>query len=282
MITKTEITYVGCFLTLECNLNCAYCINNFHDGPLPRYELMDGKSWVKAINMLELRDDLPVTLQGGEPSLHPDFIWILNNIRTETHIDILTNLTFDISRFISSVDPRRLNRQAPYASIRVSYHPKKTSFEELSKKVLRLTDAGFNVGIYGILYPEDEQEILEVKNKCADTGLDFRTKEFLGKHNGKLYGTYKYPQALSGKKGKPCMCTTSELLIAPDGSIRRCHHDLYNKTGAAGNILDEDFAFESEYMSCDNFGSCNPCDVKVKTDRFQVHGYTAVNIKTDD
>jgi hypothetical protein len=45
--------------------------------------------------------------------------------------------------------------------------------------------------------------------------------------------------------------------------------------------LDEDFTQEKvdEFRDCYYYGSCNPCDVKVKTDRFQKFGHTSVEIK---
>jgi len=40
------------------------------------------------LNRLDCPVDLPITLQGGEPSLHPDFIWIIKNIKKSLNIDI--------------------------------------------------------------------------------------------------------------------------------------------------------------------------------------------------
>ena len=33
-----------------------------------------------------------------------------------------------------------------------------------------------------------------------------------------------------------------------------------------------------EYRDCYVYGDCNPCDVKVKTNRFQQFGHTSVDI----
>ena len=78
---------------------------------------------MKSLFRLRSRPDLPVTLQGGEPSLHPDFHAIINGLREDIPIDILTNLQFDVNAFMRNVRPERVSREAPYASIRVSYHP---------------------------------------------------------------------------------------------------------------------------------------------------------------
>ena len=224
-------------------------------------------------------EDLPITLQGGEPSCHPDFIWIINHIRKELNIDILTNLNFDVDRFIDSVDSLRLKRTAPYPSIRISYHPHYMDLDTLIEKVLKMQRANFSIGIFGILHPEFEEEILNARKRCQDLGVDFRTKEFLGRHDNKLYGTYFYEGAVGSNKRKRCLCRTSELIIGPEGEIFRCHHDLNKNFPPIGNLLDSHFEIEDVFRECDQFGDCNPCDIKVKTNRFQIYGDTSVEIK---
>lgn len=271
--------YIACFLTLDCNLKCDYCINFYSGGNGFKKPIISGKKWSEMLNRLVSRDDLPITLQGGEPSLHPDFIWIIKNIKKSLNIDILTNLSFDIEKFTDNIEPGRLRRNAPYPGIRVSYHPYYMDLEELISKVLKMQQAGFSVGIFGMLHPEFKYEVLEAQEKCRGLGIDFRTKEFLGKFNGKIYGTYRYFDALDEVNRKTCLCRTSELIIGPDGSIYRCHHDLYKDFPPIGNLLDPDFEIEDIFRECNQFGDCNPCDIKIKTDRFQVFGYTAVEIK---
>jgi organic radical activating enzyme len=270
--------YIACFLTLECNLKCSYCINYYGGGNGFRKPVIGGDKWVVALNRIVGQKDLPITLQGGEPGLHPDFIRIINNIKKSLSIDILTNLSFDVDAFINRVDSRRLYRDSPYPSIRVSYHPLKTNLEQMIKKVLRMQEAGFSIGIFGILHPKFKNTVLKAQKKCQDLGIDFRTKEFLGKLNGKIFGSYRYPAALSGVQQKTS-CRTSELIIGPDGSIYRCHHDLYHDFPAVGNLLDHDFKIEDRFRKCVNFGECNPCDIKIKTDRFQIYGHTSVEVK---
>lgn len=271
--------YIACFLTLDCNLKCDYCINCHGGIKKQRYPLISGEKWVEALNRLVSRSDLPVTLQGGEPGLHPDFIWLIKNIKEDLNIDILTNLTFDIDKFILEIKPARLSRNAPYPSIRASYHPGYMDLEALIKKVLKLQAAGFSIGIFSVLHPNLEKDILKIQKKCRDLGIDFRTKEFLGWFNNKLYGTYYYPEAVGSSHRKKCLCRTSELIIGPNSSVFRCHHDLYENFPPLGNLLDSDFIIEDMFRRCDQFGDCNPCDIKIKTNRFQIFGHTSVEIK---
>lgn len=271
--------YIACFLTLDCNFNCDYCINWFGDRKKYKKTNISAKEWIAGLNRLVCPSDLPVTIQGGEPSTHPDFIRIIKNIRNDLNIDILTNLSFEVEEFIENVNPVRLRREAPYPSIRVSYHPPYADLDVLIAKVLKMQRAGFSIGIFGILHPAFEQDILRAQRRCLDLGIDFRTKEFLGTFKGRIYGTYLYPEAVGGIRQKSCFCRTSELIIGPEGNIYRCHHDLYEDFPAIGNFLDPDFEITDIFRECSRFGECNPCDMKIKTDRFQVYGYTAVEVK---
>lgn len=274
--------YIACFLTLDCNLNCDYCINSFgknsHDcfkkrSPVP------GARWVQALNRLVTRANLPVTLQGGEPSLHPDFIWIINNLKSSLSIDILTNLCFDIDYFIANVDPLRLRRKAPYASIRASYHPSYMNLKKLIGNVLKMKRAGFSIGVYGVKHPRFTSFNNSAREKCLSAGIDFRTKEFLGYYEGKIYGNFKYPGAVGNSDKKTCLCKIPELIIGPDCSVYKCHHDLYNDYSSIGSLLDPEFVIEDKFRECSSFGECNPCDVKIKTNRFQEYGYCSADIR---
>jgi MoaA/NifB/PqqE/SkfB family radical SAM enzyme len=273
--------YIAVFLTLACNLRCSYCINRFEKGHLEKNRL-SGEEWVKGLNRIISRDDLPLSLQGGEPSLHPDFHYILNNIKPGLNIDVLTNLQFDVEKFMKNVDPNRVKRDAPYASIRVSYHPETMKLGPLAEKVLRLQNAGYSIGIWGVLHPKQEAEVLRAQEHCKTLGIDFRTKEFLGEYQGKMYGTYKFPGACDREFEKEVLCRTTELIAGPTGHIYRCHGDLYEGRQPIGHILDPEFKIDNEFRSCSVFGHCNPCDVKVKTNRFQVFGHTSVEVQFPD
>ena len=271
--------YIAVFLTFACNLKCSYCINNFEHKLIKR-KVISGKDFVLGLNRINSRDDLPVTLQGGEPTLHPDLYYIVNNLKPELNIDLLTNLQFNVDEFIEKVDPARIKRKSPYASIRVSYHPEQMRLDDLIQKTLKLMDAEFSVGIWGVLYPGMENVVFDAMKKCKRLKIDFRVKEFLGEHAGRLHGIYKYPGACDRKFEKNVKCRTTELLIDSQGSIFRCHADLYSGKNEIGSILDPEFEIEDKFRDCSNFGHCNPCDIKIKTNRFQQSGHTSVEIKT--
>jgi len=282
---KEHHNYVAFFLTLACNLDCPYCINRHGmtaDSVSARRH-MSADDWIAAADRLLLRDDLPLTLQGGEPTLHQGFFRLVNEVKPEIKMDLMTNLMFDVDAFIANVPVWRFTREAPYAAIRVSYHPGQNDIEELIIKTSRLQEAGFRIGLYGIEHPAPEirEHILEMQEKCLKLGLDFRLKEFLGEYAGRMYGTFKYQDCVNASRLKKCRCRTTELIVDPAGSVYRCHADLYSGRSPIAHILDADFNEESidEFRECVCYGTCNPCDVKVKTNRFQVFGHTSVEIQ---
>jgi organic radical activating enzyme len=275
IVLPERYNYIGVFLCMRCSLNCDYCINRF--GELKQYTEMSGDDWVRGLSRIETRPDLPLSLQGGEPTLHPDFFDIVAMLCHGSYLDLLTNGLFDIDEFMLRVDQMAFKRPAPYASIRFSYH-QQTSMVGLTVKARELIRSRYSVGIWGLDIPEMKERNEEMSNMCKWLGIDFRMKEYLDD----THGTYKYPDAIVGAAYKTVLCRPSELLIAPDGHIFRCHSDLYAGVNPVAHILDEIIEINGDFRVCDRFGECNPCDVKKKTDRNQVSGWTSVEIKDID
>lgn len=240
---------------------------------------MTGADWVAGINRLNLPPDLPVTLQGGEPTVHKDFYEIVAGIKPELNIDLLTNLEFDIDEFMARVAPGRMKRDAPYASIRVSYHRGQSDLQKLLAKASRLARSHYSVGIWAVDHPEYHLETLEAQREAWCMGLDFRLKEFLGPWEGKVHGTMRYDHAVDAHDLRYCECRTTELLVSPSGHIHRCHSDLYANRIPIGHILSDHNPLIGQNLPCAVYGRCNSCDIKVKTNRFQESGHSSVAIR---
>lgn len=282
MLNEIEVpdhyNYVGVFLTLSCNLKCSYCINHISGFHNKRTHLST-QDWIQSLNRLRLRSDLPLTLQGGEPSVHPGFFEIIKGLKPELKIDILTNLQFSPHDLIRNVSPDRLDRASPYPSIRVSYHPETMQLSDTLEKATILIKEGYSLGVYSVDHPDYKEEIQKAQDMSLELGIPFKRKELLGEFNGKVYGSYLYEGAVASKTLKNCECKTSELLISPEGNVFRCHHDLYNSKGPVGSMTDTHYQIEDIFRPCAYFGNCNPCDIKVKNNRFENFGHTSVEIK---
>jgi MoaA/NifB/PqqE/SkfB family radical SAM enzyme len=271
--------YIAVFLTFACNLKCSYCINA-HSSINRKRKLLSGDDWITHLSRIVTRPDLPITFGGGEPTLHPDFYYIVNELyKKNVPMDLLTNCQFDVSEFMENVSPNIFKRDAPYASIRVSYHPETMDMYKLIDKVHILSQNNYHIGIWAVNHPKWQEEINRCWALCNTLRIDFRLKEFLGEYEGKLYGTYKYPDACNSDKIKTVECKTSELIVGPNGDVHVCHASLYKQWVAIGNITDLNFSIKDEYHSCFCYGACNPCDIKLKFDRFQREGHCSVSIK---
>lgn len=262
--------YISAFLTFACTFRCHYCINKYNG--IHKYDHMDVNDWVEGLNRLKAKSDLPITITGGEPTTYKAFYGLINALDEKIPVDLLTNGDFDPIEFMENIPAKRLKRKAKYASIRFSYHRGYTNVFDLMMVVARMQNSGYSVGIWAV---DDGTDLIrDLRKNAIKAGIDFRLKELLdSKH-----GTYQYPKALDGKR-KKCLCKPSELLIAPDGRLFRCHYDLYHAINSYGHILDKEVTLPESFTPCNNYGLCNPCDIKTKFDRFQQQGHCAVEIK---
>ena len=271
--------YAEAYLTFKCPLNCGYCING--DVDRDRKEL-SGEDWVRGLNAIDF-GETPITFGGGEPTLHKDFFNIINGVNPNTNVDLLTNLQFDLDKFMRNVTTLRFhdiftkNKDKAYKSIRVSYHASQMSPQKLVQRVKILQDAGYPVGIFGLNHPTNLQDNIQMSELARVNQVYFFIKDYLGWFSDQLHGIYRYPTALSGDK-KNVRCRTKELLISPEGNTHRCHRDLYRNENRLSNILDANFKIRSGFRMCDKYGDCNPCDVKLKTNRFLKMGNSSVEI----
>ena len=210
--------------------------------------------------------------------MHKDFYEIVGRLETRTDMDLLTNLNVNVKEFMHHVNPKAFDRDAKYASIRVSYHHGQHSFNKLLEKVMLFKKHNYNIGIWEVEHPEYRQDVLKRQSIAQTLGVDYRIKEFLGPYKGDNYGSMHYGMAVNDKHLRSCLCRTNELLIGPSGDIYRCHADLYSGFNPIGNIMDARIPELGKWRECGRYGRCNSCDIKIKTNRFQEFGYTSVEI----
>jgi MoaA/NifB/PqqE/SkfB family radical SAM enzyme len=278
VIMPHHLSYIGVFLTFSCQLRCSYC-NNFHGGDLLKSRKMSYENWIRGLNRIQTRPNLPITFQGGEPTAHKHFFEIVAGIDLGTPIDLLTNLEIDIEKFCKHIPPERMRRADGHSSIRVSYHHGQSNFEKLIKKVLEMNKRGYSINIQEVEHPDYRNEALARKERVTALGIDYSLKEFLGPWKGINYGTLRYKNAVNSEKLRFCDCRTSELLIAPDGNIFRCHSDLFADRLSIGNILDEKMPLLGKWRPCSMFGRCNSCDIRIQVKPWKPIGFSSVEIR---
>lgn len=280
-----DFDYAGVYLVQRCHLACEYCITQHNDSGFlsspNRGARLTPEEWARGLNRLRLPEGIPVTLQGGEPFLYKG---ILDLVDLLAHpVDILTALPPKVAAdsFRAMKRPESLRRDAPYPNIRVSYHPGQNRIEDLVSRVREIQEV-VRIGIYMVDHPANKTELERARRVCQEAGVFFKTKEFLGYHEGVLYGTYLYPDAAAGRVTRPMVwCRNSVVIVHPDGTIFHCHSDLYHgrRELAVGHLLDPSLEFPGRHRPCGNYGLCSECDVKVKTNHHQIFGYTSANIR---
>lgn len=269
--------YVGVYLTWACQLRCEYCLNR-QWGAQTGKNVVRSDEWVVALSRLELPEDIPLTFQGGEPTLHPEFYEIVAGVPKSTNIDLLTNGMFNVHEFMSHISPERMKRKSKYASIRFSYHPGYTNIHGLLTTMTLMQQRGYSVGVWAVNHPQDRHKLSVFRELCHSARLDFRTKDYLGYYNGRLCGKYKYKGAFNGKD-KTVRCRIREVIVGPMLDIYRCTGDLYANRTPIGSLLDSDYTIDDIYRLCTHFGTgCAFCDMKIKFDRFQQTGHCSVDV----
>ena len=98
-ITK-ELIHIDWFLGKRCNFDCSYCSPTIHDNISPHKtfsELVDAyKYLLSCIGKIRNDQKIGIIFHGGEPTLNPDYLGLINYIaESNTNISIrtLTNLT---------------------------------------------------------------------------------------------------------------------------------------------------------------------------------------------
>lgn len=265
--------YIAVFLTFSCNLSCPYCITRL-DG-LSGKRTVSASDWISFFNSLQVFGDVPITLQGGEPTTHPEFYDIMSGISLEDKsFNLMTNLNFDVVEFSDRVPPEMFNRKAPFPSIRVSYHVGQIERGVLISRIRYLVEQGYNIGLYMLDHPKWAEEIKTTRAICAGYGIDFRLKEYLDRSVSPDMFKYHYDKDAS------VLCRNNDLIIGPDLRVYKCHYDLYTGRDAIIDIREEQpLSLNPVWMKCTYPTKCNPCDVKIKNNRFQEWGYCSVEIE---
>ena len=281
-----DTDYIGVYLTNRCFLSCPYCITNYNEQfiNLKLYRELEPSEWIESLNRLELPEGVPLTFQGGEPFIYKGIWEVLENVRHK--IDILTALppqvTLDKFKQLKNMSWHR--RDAPYPTIRVSYHRGQNDYKKLIPRIKELQEF-LSIGLFHIDHPSYPEVKDEIAAYAKEHGVEFRVKSFLGEHEGKLYSRYKYEDACVGRPLRANVkCKNTVFPIGPDGHIYRCHSDLYGRRYdmAVGKLNDPDLKLEHRHRNCAFYGTCIPCDVKVKTNHLQQDGYTSVDIRFED
>ncbi|MCR4663269.1 MAG: radical SAM protein [Endomicrobiaceae bacterium] len=277
-------------ISFKCNYKCSYCEVIKKDVEF-NTQIADTGKWREVWD--RIFDNYwctHVRFSGGEPTIHPNFFPFLNMLLEKHTVDITTNLSFDLNKFLDKIKPGGLTLSA-------SFHPEFVDFEKFFEKVKYLNNNGFFTAIAYVGYPPHLDKICEYKNKCEKFGIQFKIIPFIGIYKGKKYPeSYdnrermllegfttnskvkdlddinkaffkwdvekeenKEAKETKSKLGKLCRMGQMYAKIHPDLTVTRCCAGYHGQeSGILGNILDPKFKLLDDALPCEFNLDC-PC-----------------------
>lgn len=247
------------YLTLRCNYNCPYCVDNYNKSDFDGYgfKLRSPDEWASKINSLQ-RD---VIFTGGEPFLYKvdgrNLVNLVNQIAPGIRIDIYSNIGLDITDQLSALK-RRVN-------LMVSFHPFEAKLEIFLKNVdwmlhnrkhvtftIHAVDALDNLSHPSIPRFREEMKDRSIRPTVdVDQGFEGSSRAFK----------------------KRATCTRSIVLLAPDGTRFQCVGKLTRRSDHLENIFEQPLAPDRVRIKCREYGFCAPCDWLGDT-HIEVHDHT--------
>ncbi len=282
--------YFGAFLNLTCSLPCEYCVQKISlpGQPIAHYPLMSGQKWVEALNAISGRTKnrflrspkrKKISITGGEPSLHPDFIYILNNLDKDWKITVTSNFTSPF--FDKDIKFLKQIKRRSSLKFNASYHFMYAPIEKFIENVKKVKSSGFTVhSLFIVAHPAHKARAEECRLKLLKIHKIVKLQRFFGRYEGELCpsenahdivceqedGIRNYKAYRDGfnQAGKEDMyCRMKKVLFAPNGEIYNCHYKLYTgHKDRFGNISDKDLriVMPQGFFLCHDYGFCNPCD----------------------
>lgn len=159
---KKDYLWVTWSILTKCNYNCRYC---YIKGNLSSTrECIDNTIQFLKKTPQKYKD---VTLFGGEPSIHHDIMYIIDNIRFCKNIYIFTNLSSDIKLLSNFIDKN--------VKFCISYHPDIVSSNIFKKKLQFLIKNNAYIEFLNVMLVSNELTYIEdILKFCRDNSIRHR------------------------------------------------------------------------------------------------------------
>jgi MoaA/NifB/PqqE/SkfB family radical SAM enzyme len=243
--------FVRIYPTLKCNLRCAYCANECHkdngEDRKNEYEEVDFGKWVEALKKLER----PVIITGGEPTLYPQIIELLNALSdSKLRVKLYTNLVWSKEFANKFVNEMKNENVMLFASYHSSALPQK-----FAETILFLKNNNKFIGtIHTILEKENTDKINAAIKLFNTFGISVYTEDNYD---------YEYCEASSQANRQKVRCSKKIFIIAPDGNRYQCVSKMLRKKEPLENIFDEKYKELNPQITsiCYDYGACANCDM---------------------
>lgn len=257
--TKKEVSpFWSMFITLKCTSNCSYCVQNYSfirgRKDIPSRGILKADQWIK-INSIKNKPE-SLVIQGGEPLLFKELLYVLEGLHTFKQIQVITNLT----RNIESIAKRINSIRTHCVKFECSFHENAIDFETFIRRVLTLKEAGLLGSVR--MVDVNHRKTLTYIGKFADYDINLLPLYQVGfTEEGKL-AVYSNEEASNLVRKPPILCKVAQVLFSPNGDIYNCHTKLYwgDQRSSFGNLV-TGFEIPDGYYVCHDFGFCNPCQI---------------------
>ncbi len=249
-----------------CNYRCSYCFfAKDWDIRARENRYQDIGRWK------EIWDDIfhrygtgHIHVSGGEPFTYPSFIDLIAHLAEKHTVEFDTNLSFNLSEFISKVRPGRVK-------FATAFHPQFTTLESYLPKVVTLKKEGFDIGVNYVAYPLQLDRMKRYKEVFDSEHISFDIMPFRGEYQERNYPkgysekekelirvcdprtaprmleSYGCEKRLS-RKGEVCRMGQMYTKIHPNGDAYRCCY--IDERGKLGNLIDGTFSLWDEPRPC--------------------------------
>jgi MoaA/NifB/PqqE/SkfB family radical SAM enzyme/glycosyltransferase involved in cell wall biosynthesis len=168
---KNDHIAINWIITRRCNYACSYCTVKSNNAPLPDIE----KLKIAADNLSRLpQSDIRITLSGGEPTIHPGYIYLLEYFHAREPLRIslttITNLSMPLTFFKRLTASKALRRDK--TSFVSSYHMEHATPEKFISNATCLSKSGFKVHLWLIAHPGRMEEIRKLYDTFCQHSSD--------------------------------------------------------------------------------------------------------------
>ncbi len=264
MISK----FIDFIITQNCTYKCAYCSQSKNE--TTDKQSADKKTINSFLNFLtKIDNDFEITLTGGEAILHPDFYYLIKEIKNlNFKINLISNLSFPIEVYqgIFNILDDNLNK------FDISCHLDEIkNFNHFLDKLddfIKLKPPSTKVKLLIPIYNIDndkKEKIKQLEIFSKNTGIDFEYQKirFLTTYlKDDSEFQFNIPPV---SYAKYCYSGCYSCVIYPDGRAYRCYSSRFIKSNYLGNVNDYNFKLNKDKKICTQ--KCCTCPKPVQNEQ---------------
>lgn len=250
--------FIDFIITKACTYNCSYCSQNKLQDKEKRNA--DRKTIDSFLNFLDkIENDFEITISGGEAILHPDFYYLINEIKQKNFkINLITNLSFPIEVYcgIFNILGKNLNR------FDVSCHLEQIKdfegFLDKFERFLHFKPKNTKTTLFIPIFKINNSRKEKIKQaihiaKINEVEVEYQKIRFLKGYLEKNQKNDK--EKLLKTYSRYCDSGFKSCVIYEDGFAYRCYGSRFSKSNFVGNINDYDFKLWKKPCVC-SFKHC--------------------------